>query len=41
MATKAVQPETRREKLARKEQSILSAARAVFVDNGFDGARMV
>ena len=40
MATKAEQPETRREKLARKEQSILSAARAVFVDNGFDGARM-
>ncbi len=40
MATKAVNPETRRSKLERKERAILDAARAVFVEHGFDGARV-
>lgn len=40
MATKAVHPETQRSKLERKEQAILDAARAIFVEHGFDGARM-
>lgn len=40
MASKAVQVETQRDKLERKEAAILRAARSVFVDNGFDGARM-
>lgn len=40
MATKAVNPETQRAKLERKEQAILDAARAIFVEHGFDGARM-
>lgn len=40
MATKAVNPETQRSKLERKEQAILDAARAIFVEHGFDGARM-
>ncbi len=40
MASKAVQVETQRDKLERKEAAILHAARSVFVDNGFDGARM-
>lgn len=40
MATKAVNPETQRAKLERKERAILGAARAIFVEHGFDGARM-
>ena len=40
LATKAVHPETQRSKLERKEQAILDAARAIFVEHGFDGARM-
>ncbi len=40
MAARAMQSETQRAKLERKEQAILGAARAVFVDHGFDGARM-
>ncbi len=40
MATKAVNPETQRAKLERKERAILEAARGVFVEHGFDGARM-
>jgi TetR/AcrR family fatty acid metabolism transcriptional regulator len=40
LATKAVNPETRRSKLERKERAILDAARAVFVEHGFDGARV-
>ena len=40
MATKAVNPETQRSKLERKERAILDAARGVFVDHGFDGARV-
>lgn len=40
MASKAIQPETRRAKIERKEQAILNAARGVFVEHGFDGARM-
>tara|TARA_R110001606_G_scaffold257912_2_gene405714 strand:- start:191 stop:919 length:729 start_codon:yes stop_codon:yes gene_type:complete len=40
LATKAVNPETQRVKLERKEQAILDAARAVFVEHGFDGARV-
>lgn len=40
MAIKALNPETQRVKLERKEQAILDAARSVFVEHGFDGARM-
>ena len=40
MASKAVPSETQRSKLQRKEGVILEAARAIFVDHGFDGARM-
>lgn len=40
MASKAITVETQRAKLERKEAAILNAARSVFVDNGFDGARM-
>ena len=40
MATKAVNLETQRAKLERKERAILDAARAVFVEHGFDGARV-
>lgn len=40
MAIKALNPETQRVKLERKEQTILDAARSVFVEHGFDGARM-
>ena len=40
MASKAVPAETQRAKLERKEGVILAAARAIFVDHGFDGARM-
>ena len=40
MATKADIAETRRAKIERKEQAILSAAREIFVAHGFDGARM-
>lgn len=40
MATKAINPETQRSKLERKERAILDAARGVFVEHGFDGARM-
>lgn len=40
MATKAVNLETQRAKLERKERAILDAARGVFVEHGFDGARM-
>lgn len=40
MASKAVHVETQRDKLERKEAAILRAARSVFVDYGFDGARM-
>lgn len=40
MASKTVHVETQRDKLVRKEAAILRAARSVFVDNGFDGARM-
>lgn len=40
MATKAVNPETQRIKLERKERAILDAARGVFVEHGFDGARV-
>ena len=40
LATKAVTPETQRSKLERKEKAILDAARAIFVEHGFDGARM-
>ncbi|WP_415177749.1 TetR/AcrR family transcriptional regulator [Parasphingorhabdus sp.] len=40
MASKAVPSETQRNKLHRKERVILEAARAIFVDHGFDGARM-
>jgi len=40
LATKAVNLETQRAKLERKERAILDAARAVFVEHGFDGARV-
>ena len=40
MAIKAVNPETRRAKIERKERAILDAARGIFVEHGFDGARM-
>lgn len=40
MTGKAVNPETQRRKLERKERAILDAARNVFVEHGFDGARM-
>lgn len=40
MTTKAVNPKTQRAKLERKERAILEAARGVFVEHGFDGARM-
>lgn len=40
MASKSSNPETQRSKLERKEAAILLAARSVFIDNGFDGARM-
>ncbi|MEO9599189.1 helix-turn-helix domain-containing protein [Parasphingorhabdus sp.] len=40
MATKADIPETQRVKLERKEGAILDAARRVFIEHGFDGARM-
>ncbi|WP_373491215.1 TetR/AcrR family transcriptional regulator [Parasphingorhabdus sp.] len=40
MASKAIQSETQRAKLERKERAILDAARTIFVDHGFDGARM-
>tara|TARA_R110002124_G_scaffold59139_2_gene163765 strand:- start:77 stop:811 length:735 start_codon:yes stop_codon:yes gene_type:complete len=40
LASKAVQSETQRSKLERKERVILEAARAIFVDHGFDGARV-
>lgn len=40
MASKVVPSETQRSKLQRKERVILDAARAIFVDHGFDGARM-
>jgi TetR/AcrR family fatty acid metabolism transcriptional regulator len=40
LATKAVNLETQRVKLERKERAILDAARGVFVEHGFDGARM-
>jgi len=40
LASKAITVETQRAKLERKEAAILNAARSVFVDNGFDGARM-
>ncbi|GAB5482394.1 MAG: hypothetical protein Pars92KO_21510 [Parasphingorhabdus sp.] len=40
MTTKAANPETQRAKLERKERAILEAARGVFVEHGFDGARM-
>ncbi len=40
MATKAVNLETQRAKLERKERAILEAARGVFVEHGFDGARV-
>ncbi len=40
MATKAVNLETQRAKLERKERAILDAARAVFIEHGFDGARV-
>jgi AcrR family transcriptional regulator len=40
VATKLINPETQRAKLERKERAILDAARRIFVENGFDGARM-
>lgn len=40
LATKAVNPETQRVKLERKERAILDAARGVFIEHGFDGARV-
>ena len=40
LATKVVTLETQRSKLERKEQAILDAARGIFVEHGFDGARM-
>ncbi|WP_197460217.1 TetR/AcrR family transcriptional regulator [Sphingorhabdus sp. M41] len=40
MTTKAINPETQRVKLERKERAILEAARDVFVEHSFDGARM-
>lgn len=40
MASKAITVGTQRAKLERKEAAILNAACSVFVDNGFDGARM-
>ncbi len=40
MATKVINPETQRAKLERKERAILDAARSIFVEHGFDGARM-
>lgn len=40
MASKAIQSETQRAKLERKERAILDAARTIFVNHGFDGARM-
>ncbi len=40
LAIKTVNPETQRIKLERKERAILDAARGVFVEHGFDGARM-
>ncbi|WP_417620814.1 TetR/AcrR family transcriptional regulator [Parasphingorhabdus sp.] len=38
--TTAVNPETQRAKLERKERAILDAARSVFIEHGFDGARV-
>jgi AcrR family transcriptional regulator len=35
-----INPGTQRAKLERKERAILDAARAIFVEHGFDGARM-
>jgi len=40
VASNAIPSETQRAKLERKERVILDAARAIFVDHGFDGARM-
>jgi len=40
VASKAIPSETQRSKLERKERVILEAARTIFVDHGFDGARM-
>jgi len=40
VASNAISSETQRAKLERKERVILEAARAIFVDHGFDGARM-
>jgi AcrR family transcriptional regulator len=40
VATKLINPGTQRAKLERKERAILDAARAIFVEHGFDGARM-
>jgi TetR/AcrR family fatty acid metabolism transcriptional regulator len=40
LAIKTANPETQRIKLERKERTILDAARGVFVEHGFDGARM-
>lgn len=40
MASKPAFQETQRAKLERKEAVILEAARSVFVETGFDGARM-
>ena len=40
MASKAIPSETQRAKLERKERAILEAARTIFVNHGFDGARM-
>lgn len=40
MASKAIPSETQRAKLERKERVILEAARTIFVEHGFDGARM-
>ena len=40
MATTALPSETQRAKLERKERVILEAARTIFVNHGFDGARM-
>lgn len=40
MASKSAFQETQRAKLERKEQAILAAAHAIFVDHGFDGAKM-
>lgn len=40
MASRTLQSETQRAKLERKERAILDAARSIFVEHGFDGARM-